>query len=46
MAFPPETLEIWVDSREIHAFIQTATYLPFTKGTLSVRWWRAWGSPG
>ena len=33
MAFSPENLKIWVDSREIHAFIQTATYPPFTKGT-------------
>ena len=33
MAFPPENLKIWVNSREIHAFIQTATYPPFTKGT-------------
>ena len=33
MAFPPENLKIWVNSREIHAFIQTATYPPFTKDT-------------
>ena len=33
MAFSPESLKIWVDSREIHAFIQTPTYSPFTKGT-------------
>ena len=33
MAFYPENLKIWVNSREIHAFIQTATYPPFTKGT-------------
>ena len=33
MAFSPENLKIWVNSREIHAFIQTATYPPFTKGT-------------
>ena len=33
MAFPPENLKIWVNSREIHAFIQTATYPLFTKGT-------------
>ena len=33
MAFSPENLKIWVDSCEIHAFIQTATYPPFTKGT-------------
>ena len=30
MAFPPENLKIWVHSCEIHAFIQTATYPPFT----------------
>ena len=35
MAFSPENLKIWVNSREIHAFIQTATYPPFTKGTVS-----------
>ena len=29
----PRNLKIWVDSREIHAFIQTATYPPFTKST-------------
>ena len=34
MAFSPENLKIWVNSREIHAFIQTATYPPFTKGTI------------
>ena len=33
MAFSPENLKIRVNSREIHAFIQTATYPPFTKGT-------------
>ena len=33
MAFSPENLKIWVNSREIHAFIQAATYPPFTKGT-------------
>ena len=33
MAFPPENLEIWVDSREYSHPIQTATYPPFTKGT-------------
>ena len=33
MAFSPENLKIWVNSREIHAFIQTATYPRFTKGT-------------
>ena len=33
MAFSPENLKIWVNSREIHAFIETATYPPFTKGT-------------
>ena len=36
MAFSPENLKIWVNSREIHAFIQTATYPPFTKGTALV----------
>ena len=36
MAFPPENLKIWVNSREIHAFIPTATYPPFTKGTSCV----------
>ena len=30
MAFPPENLKFWVESREIHACIQTATYPPFT----------------
>ena len=30
MAFSPENLKIWVNSREIRAFIQTATYPPFT----------------
>ena len=35
MAFPPENLKIWVNSREIRAFIQTATYPPFTKGTMA-----------
>ena len=33
MAFYPENLKIWVNSREIYAFIQTATYPPFMKGT-------------
>ena len=33
IAFSPENLKIRVNSREIHAFIQTATYPPFTKGT-------------
>ena len=33
LGFPPENLKIWVNSREIHAFIQTANYPPFTKGT-------------
>ena len=33
MAFSPKNLKIWVDSREIHAIIQTATSPPFTKGT-------------
>ena len=33
MAFSPENLKILVNSREIHAFIQTATYSLFTKGT-------------
>ena len=36
MAFSPKSLQIWVDSREIHAFIPTATYPPFTKGTIAV----------
>ena len=36
MAFSPENLKIRVNSREIHAFIQTATYPPFTKGTWSL----------
>ena len=35
MAFPPENLKFWVDSREYLRIIQTATYPPFTKGT---RW--------
>ena len=35
MAFPPENLKIWVNSREIHAFIQTATNPLFTKGTIA-----------
>ena len=34
MAFSPKNLKIWVNSREIHAIIQTATKRPFTKGTL------------
>ena len=33
MAFSPENLKIWVDSREYSRIIQTATYPPFTKGT-------------
>ena len=33
MAFPPQNLKIWVDSRECSRQIQTATYPPFTKGT-------------
>ena len=33
MAFSPKNLKIWVNSREIHAIIQTATEPPFTKGT-------------
>ena len=33
MAFSPENLKIWVNSREIHAFIPTAIYPRFTKGT-------------
>ena len=33
MGFPPENLEIRVDSREYSRPIQTATYPPFTKGT-------------
>ena len=32
MAFSPENLEIWVDSREYPRPIQTASYPPFTKG--------------
>ena len=36
MAFSPENLKFWVNSREIHAFIQTATYPPFTKGTYTI----------
>ena len=39
MAFSPENLKILVNSREIHAFIQTATYPLFTKGTM------IWASP-
>ena len=31
MVFSPENLKILVNSREIHAFIQTATYPLFTK---------------
>ena len=31
--FPPKTSKIGVNSREIHAFIQTATQPPFRKGT-------------
>ena len=41
MAFSPENLKIWVNSRDIHAFIQTATYPPFTKGTKVVIWTHA-----
>ena len=33
MVFSPENLKIRLNSREIHAFIQTATYPPFPKGT-------------
>ena len=33
MAFSPEYIKAGVNSRETHAFIQTATYPPFTKGT-------------
>ena len=33
MAFSPENLKIWVDSREYSRQIQMATYPPFTKGT-------------
>ena len=33
MVFRPENLKIWVDSHEYSRLIQTATYLPFTKGT-------------
>ena len=36
MAFSPENLKIWVDSREYSRQIQTATYPPFTKGTYSL----------
>ena len=32
MAFSPKTLNIWVNGREIHAFIQTAAYPSFKKG--------------
>ena len=32
MAFSPENLKIWVDSRKYLRQIQTATYPPFTKG--------------
>ena len=35
MAFSPENLKICVDSCEIHAFIQTATYPPSTRGTVT-----------
>ena len=34
MAFSPETLKCWVDSREYSRPIQTATYPPFTNGTI------------
>ena len=52
MGFPPETVEIWVDSREYARPIQKATYPPFTKGTVSgssvptwrVLWARSWGN--
>ena len=37
MAFPPENLKIWVDSREYLRQNQTATYPPFTKGTKWVK---------
>ena len=33
MAFSPENLKIWVDSREYSRQIQTATYPTFKKGT-------------
>ena len=33
MAFSPENLKILVNSRQMHASIQTATYSLFTKGT-------------
>ena len=36
MAFSPKNLKIWVNSREIHAIIQTATSRPFTKGTFAL----------
>ena len=36
MAFSPENLKILVNSREIHAFIQTATYPLFTKFNTTV----------
>ena len=36
MAFSSENLEIWVDSRKYSRPIQTATYPPFTKGTMSL----------
>ena len=39
MVFSPENLKIWLNSREIHAFIQTATYPPFTKGTVLSQVW-------
>ena len=37
MAFSPGNLNIWVGPRAIHAFIQTATYPPFTKGTTRIK---------
>ena len=42
MAFSPENLEIWVDSREYSRPIQTATYPPFTKGTYQAELYVAW----
>ena len=33
MAFSPDNLKFWVDSREYSRPIQKATYPPFTKGT-------------
>ena len=36
MVLPPENLKIWVDSREYLRQLQTAIYLPFTKGPHTV----------